>query len=199
MVKIKKSMKTKLILEKVENFESYQVFFPTYPENKVFLGTFDLDHDGFYYYWPVKDMDGCWSYGTLLHIGEALKELNRPYEENIKEYFRKQKILDRVIEDLRKMPAEEIHNYEITLEKINKADMSGDENNLYNWVFWKNTLEKGGIWYAIERDSYLLFMNGNRKDAVFLKSKDISVLESLITHPDILKRLNEQEDGASEA
>ena len=182
----------KLILEKVERFESYQVFYPTYPENKVFLGTFDLDHDGFYYYWPEKDNDGAWSYHTLSLIVEALKELNRPFEENIAEYFKQQEILDKAIEFLRKLPAEKIHTYEKILE-----NMAVDKNNMYSWVFWKNTLEgEGGVWYAIQRDSYLSFMNGSRKDSVFLKSKEISVLESLITHPDILKKLNEEEPEA---
>lgn len=66
-----------------------------------------------------------------------------------------------------------------------------NRQNLYSYIFWCNPFED--LYYAIERDSYLEFFNGNRDKAVFHKAKDFSVLEELICREDILKKLNIEE------
>jgi len=64
-----------------------------------------------------------------------------------------------------------------------------NNENLYGYIFWNNPYED--LWYAIERDSYLEFFNGNRKTAVFHKAKDIKVLTEILTKDDLLNKLNE--------
>lgn len=50
-----------------------------------------------------------------------------------------------------------------------------NKNTNYNYIFWNNTYE--GIWYAIPRDKYMLFFNGNRsKITGVLKDKDFNKL-----------------------
>ena len=47
--------------------------------------------------------------------------------------------------------------------------------NLYNYIFWYNEYE--ALWYAVPRDSQILFFNGRRKDLKnVLSEKDINVL-----------------------
>jgi predicted transglutaminase-like protease len=60
---------------------------------------------------------------------------------------------------------------------------------LYYYIFWYNPIEK--IWYAIHRDSQLVFFNGNRKEAEYLKSSEINTLIELICKPHKLKEVNE--------
>jgi hypothetical protein len=47
--------------------------------------------------------------------------------------------------------------------------------NLYNYIFWYNEYES--LWYAVPRDSQILFFNGKRNELKnVLSHKDINVL-----------------------
>jgi hypothetical protein len=64
-----------------------------------------------------------------------------------------------------------------------------NNENLYGYVFWYNPYEN--LWYAIERNSYLVFFNGNREKAIYYKSKDINTLSEILTKDDVLNKLKE--------
>lgn len=49
---------------------------------------------------------------------------------------------------------------------------------LYNYIFWYNHHES--LWYAIERDSMLLFFNGHREESSYIKSKKHETLVELV-------------------
>lgn len=62
-----------------------------------------------------------------------------------------------------------------------------NNQNLYGYIFWYNPYEN--LWYAIERDSYLVFFNGNRKEAIYYKSEDINTLSEILTKDEVLNKL----------
>ncbi len=56
--------------------------------NGKFIGYFERDVDGYFYWWPnLKEEEGCWSAGLILELAEKLKEVNKPYEEELNAYF----------------------------------------------------------------------------------------------------------------
>lgn len=73
-------------LEKVSKFV-YKAFTP----NNKYLGTFELDVDGNYHYWQDKSLNGAWSAYQLKAIADKLDEINKPYKENVDEYFKKER------------------------------------------------------------------------------------------------------------
>ena len=62
-------------------------------------------------------------------------------------------------------------------------------DQIYNYVFWYNTYEQ--VWYAIPRDQYNEFFNGNRNYKNVIKSSKIDTLIMIIENPN----LEIQEDG----
>lgn len=60
------------------------------------LGTFQLDSDGFYYFWEDSQLTGCWGAWGLRKIADLLDEVNKPYRDEINEYFKNEK--DKTIE-----------------------------------------------------------------------------------------------------
>lgn len=49
----------------------------------------------------------------------------------------------------------------------------------YNYIFWHNHHE--GLWFAIPKESYLTFFNGNRHTLTdILSNKDITELINLV-------------------
>jgi len=72
-------------IEKV-NSGVYNVFW----SNSNQIGHFALDVDGYYYYYSDYE-GGHWSDYELIEIGTLLKELNKPYDDSINEYFSNQK------------------------------------------------------------------------------------------------------------
>lgn len=56
--------------------------------NKVFLGYAYIEVDGFYQYQFPKENTGVWSAWVLREIANILDALNKPYEEQIEEYFK---------------------------------------------------------------------------------------------------------------
>lgn len=59
--------------------------------------------------------------------------------------------------------------------------------NLYNFIFWFNPHED--LWYAIDRDTQLSFFNGNRKNAIYYKSKNHSTLVSILMKDGLAEKL----------
>lgn len=83
----------KIKLEKLN--KSYSVLTETNKE----IGSFQLDSDGFYYFWEKSDLAGCWSAHSLRAIADKLDEINKPFEKELKLYFGKE--IDKVkIDDL---------------------------------------------------------------------------------------------------
>jgi hypothetical protein len=56
------------------------------------IGSFQLDSNGFYYFWEKSDLNGCWSAYTLREIADKLDEVNKPFDDSVKEYFEKERI-----------------------------------------------------------------------------------------------------------
>jgi len=53
------------------------------------LGHFIMDVDGFYYFDYVTAPNGLWTSYSLRMVADLLEEMNKPYENNVKEYFEK--------------------------------------------------------------------------------------------------------------
>lgn len=54
--------------------------------NGKFIGYFERDVDGYFYWWPnLKEHDGRWSVGLILELAEKLKEVNETYEEELRQ------------------------------------------------------------------------------------------------------------------
>lgn len=62
--------------------------------------------------------------------------------------------------------------------------------NLYRFIFWHNAYE--GLWYAIDRDTQLEFFNGNRKNSIYYKSKEVSTLIEIVGNKTLLEKVNNQ-------
>lgn len=57
-------------------------------QNGKFIGYFERDVDGYFYWWPdLKEHDGCWPVDLILELAERLKEVNKPYEGELDKYF----------------------------------------------------------------------------------------------------------------
>ena len=61
-----------------------------YYENNKLLGQLEPLEDGYYYYWPNEDLQGCWDSHTLRAIADKLNELNEPWDRQINDYFEKE-------------------------------------------------------------------------------------------------------------
>ena len=61
-----------------------------YINTEKLLGTFEIDVDGFYYFWDNKNNNGCWSSHSLRLIADKLDEHNKPYRNSIEEYFKQE-------------------------------------------------------------------------------------------------------------
>lgn len=66
--------------------KSYRLF----ADNGKDIGSFQLDSDGFYYFWMDEDLTGCWTAHNLREIADELDKINKPYRNSIEEYFRKE-------------------------------------------------------------------------------------------------------------
>lgn len=51
------------------------------------IGEFLKDNDGFFYYFPISENGGSYSESFLNYLLQTLIELNKPWNEEIKEYF----------------------------------------------------------------------------------------------------------------
>lgn len=77
-------IKTEHLTLKPEGKNQYLVYFD--PNGKC-IGLFSMDVDGYYYFWPNND-SGCWGSYGLIVIADALDILNKPHDNQIKEYFK---------------------------------------------------------------------------------------------------------------
>lgn len=67
---------------KVECPTTYNVLW----ENGKHLGYFRLDVDGYYYFEELPN-GGYWSAHSLRHIANKLDEINKPYDDEVNQYF----------------------------------------------------------------------------------------------------------------
>ena len=72
-------------LEKVNNFV-YNVI----ASNGKNIGKFELDVDGYFYFWDNKD-SGAWSSYSLRLIADKLDGINKPFKENVDNYFEQER------------------------------------------------------------------------------------------------------------
>jgi len=75
-----------IVLKDVNNYKKEVIFCSdkadkTGMEGKS-IGTFEMDVDGFYYFWANED-GGCWSEYSLKLILESLKTINKPWNDQI--------------------------------------------------------------------------------------------------------------------
>lgn len=49
--------------------------------NGVYLGEFECDVDGYYYYWPLEDKIGSWPSYMLRALADALDEINKEWDD----------------------------------------------------------------------------------------------------------------------
>lgn len=62
------------------NEKSYHLYF-----NTVYLGDVFMDESGYYNFWPSNDNPGFWSSYNLKLIAEQLDELNKEWNQHLKE------------------------------------------------------------------------------------------------------------------
>ena len=65
--------------------------FNVYWNNTVLVGTFEMDCDGFYYFY-VSDSPGSWTSYYLKVIADKLDEVNKPLNDLIEIYFNNEKL-----------------------------------------------------------------------------------------------------------
>ena len=68
-------------LEKVKNNNFF-----VYWNNNTLVGTFEMNCDGYYYFW-ANDSPGSWSSYALRLVADKLDEINKPFKEVVDEYF----------------------------------------------------------------------------------------------------------------
>ena len=56
------------------------------------IGSFQLDSDGFYYFYEDSQLTGCWGAWELRKIADLLDEVNNPYKKSLDGYFDLEKI-----------------------------------------------------------------------------------------------------------
>jgi hypothetical protein len=52
------------------------------------IGYFIMDVDGYYYFDYVTTPNGLWTSYSLRMVADLLEEMNKPYDDNVKEYFK---------------------------------------------------------------------------------------------------------------
>ena len=74
---------TKLTIEEIDK-TNHKVLF-----GDRLLGYFIMDIDGYYYFDYVTAPNGLWTSYSLRMVADLLEEINKPHEDKIKEYFKK--------------------------------------------------------------------------------------------------------------
>jgi hypothetical protein len=59
--------------------------------NNKLIGYAIMDVDGYYYYEYTTQTNGFWSSHSLRMVADLLDEMNKPHDDNVKEYFSKNK------------------------------------------------------------------------------------------------------------
>ena len=55
--------------------------------NNMLVGSLIMDVDGYFYFWPSND--GCWPSHIMHSIANKLDEINKPWNDEINDYFDK--------------------------------------------------------------------------------------------------------------
>ena len=66
--------------------KSYRLF----SDNGKEIGSFQLDVNGYYYFYTDEETSGGWESYSLREIADELDRINKPYKDSIEEYFRKE-------------------------------------------------------------------------------------------------------------
>lgn len=56
--------------------------------NGDLIGEFILDDDGYYYFYIPNVQTGIWASHVLREVADKLDELNKPWDDNINDYFK---------------------------------------------------------------------------------------------------------------
>lgn len=59
--------------------------------NGAWLGTFEVLDDGYYHFYPASMGSGAWSAQALIDLGNALNELNAPWDAQVNADLGKEK------------------------------------------------------------------------------------------------------------
>ena len=60
------------------------------------------------------------------------------------------------------------------ISKQESDNLSNNHEYLYGYVFWYNPYEK--MWYAINRETQIIFFGGDREKSKFFKAKEANLL-----------------------
>jgi hypothetical protein len=61
-----------------------------YLANDIYIGNFEKDVDGYFYYWPkVEKSGGYWSSSLLKELSFELDKINKPWDRKVNRYFEK--------------------------------------------------------------------------------------------------------------
>lgn len=63
-------------------------FYSLHTQTDIFLGTFETSEDGFFYFYENRNLTGCWGAWELRKIADLLDEVNKPYRDELNEYFK---------------------------------------------------------------------------------------------------------------
>ena len=112
-----------ITLEK-ENDQKYYVLW----ENGKQIGTFEMDVDGFFYFWDERNSYGSWSSYYLRVIADKLDEINKPFQDKVDEYFEQEKLIGQTLKSAEK----ELKGREYRVVREDKTDyMITDDLHLY--------------------------------------------------------------------
>ncbi len=75
------------LIYKQINSQKFNVLNPS----DYLVGELIMDVDGYFYFWPSND--GCWSSHIMRSIANKLDDINKQWNDNITEYFDKEKII----------------------------------------------------------------------------------------------------------
>ena len=65
------------------NLEKLNLSYKVRTETGIYLGTFQMDCDGFYYFWKSEDLHGAETSYNLRLIADKLDEVNKPFQDII--------------------------------------------------------------------------------------------------------------------
>lgn len=51
------------------------------------IGSFEMDVDGYFYFWDESVVSGSWTAYSLRLIADELDKINKPYDDKVAEYF----------------------------------------------------------------------------------------------------------------
>lgn len=61
-----------------------------YHDNGVYMGDVYQEVDGFYVFWPNKELTGFWGEEDMYEVYKLLRDKNKPWQDEIDRYFNEQ-------------------------------------------------------------------------------------------------------------